>query len=179
MIPRLVGLCGAAGVGKDTVAEVLVREHGFRRMAFADPIKDALAAMLGGLFLTRAHSHDNKELPIEGLGVSYRMLVQTLGTEWGRQMIGEDFWVAILRRRLAIEVDATTPVVVSDVRFANEAAWVREFGVLWHIRRPGVAPVRAHASEAGIVPRNGEPVLMNDGSLNDLARWVCDLVSPR
>jgi hypothetical protein len=174
--PRLVGLCGAARVGKDAVAEVLVREQGFKRMAFADPIKDALGAMLGGLFLTREHTHYNKELPIEGLGVSYRELMQTLGTEWGRQMVREDFWVEIVRRRLATEVATTTPVVVSDVRFANEAAFIREFGVLWHIRRPGVEPARAHVSEVGIAPKNGEPVLTNDGSLADLARWVGDLL---
>lgn len=35
----ILGLCGLAGAGKDTVADFLVKDHGFVKVAFADPLK--------------------------------------------------------------------------------------------------------------------------------------------
>ena len=39
---NLIGLVGRAGSGKDTIADILVRDHGFVKIALADPIKRAL-----------------------------------------------------------------------------------------------------------------------------------------
>lgn len=46
-----------------------------------------------------------------------RVLLQVLGTEWGRNSKGEDFWVNILRAR-ANAFEGTT--IVDDCRFPNE-----------------------------------------------------------
>jgi hypothetical protein len=123
------------GVGKSYVADKL-REglRGFtavRRMPFAEPLKRMLTF---GLELPpRFIEHPLKEEPIPGLGVSARRLMQTLGTEWGRDTVGADFWLKVWTRRArsAIYAHAAPPTqdlafIVDDVRFPNEVASFRE-----------------------------------------------------
>jgi hypothetical protein len=101
-------------------------------------------------------------------------MAQTLGTEWGRQCLGADFWLNVASTYMAdLRGQGYRNFVVSDVRFANEAAWVRaQGGVLWLIDRPGLAPVRQHISEA--LPFEADRVLHNHGTLPDLRRVVLD-----
>jgi hypothetical protein len=80
----LIGLHGKAHAGKDTVGQMLVG-YGLDRVAFADPIKRML---IEGLGLTAEHFDSPlKEEPIPWLGKSPRQLMQTLGTEWGRDLV--------------------------------------------------------------------------------------------
>ena len=120
---------------------------------------------------------DLKETPIPGLGVSYRHLAQTLGTDWARAHFGAGFWVRTLATRVAgLRVQGRRLFVVSDVRFANEAEWIRgQGGEVWLIDRPGLAPVRQHVSEC--VQFRIDQVLRNDGTLDDLARRALDALA--
>lgn len=47
MKQHIIGLTGLAGVGKDTVADLLVTHCGFRKLAFADALRGELAASFG------------------------------------------------------------------------------------------------------------------------------------
>lgn len=168
---RLIGIAGRARSGKSTAQAILADEFGMARINFADPIKDALTTMLGVDF----HALDGaeKEAQLEGLGLSPRHLMQTLGTEWGRHQCGSDFWIAVAERRLAqledAEGDSYPGAVFSDVRFNEEAEWIRrKGGLLIHLQRDDAAQVREHASERGIYPRRGDIHLDNSGSLTDL-----------
>jgi len=91
---RLIGLTGPAGSGKDTVARLLCEQHGFVQMAFADPLRAMLKAGLG-LTDEELHRRDLKEAPLEWLGKSPRQLLQTLGTEWGRQHVHPHLWLEL------------------------------------------------------------------------------------
>lgn len=172
----IIGLTGLAGSGKDSVRAVL-EQHGYTGLAFADPIR----AMLLGLFHTAGVSlryiteRHLKEKAIPGLDASYRQLAQTLGTEWGRAL-GHDFWVRIARSRMeALKEEAfgQAQFVISDVRFPNEAAFIRECGgQVWHVLRPGVQPVRAHESEAHASSMEADFTILNDGTLQDLQTTV-------
>jgi hypothetical protein len=170
----LIGLAGPAGVGKDTAARYIADEFSLLQYAFASPIKDALQAMG---FDRRVYDQDEvKDAPIPELNVSYRKLAQTLGTEWGRAM-HEEFWLMLGKRRFAVmqsmpEHAAYRGMVVSDVRFPNEAQWVRETGLLIHLAGPSRRPIAedgsSHASEAGICKQQGDVVVTNTGSLTFL-----------
>ena len=170
MTRRIIGLTGAAGAGKDLVASMI---PGACRVAFADPIYHGLSTMLGipeGVLRNRTE----KETPIVGIGASPRQLLQTLGTEWGRQMIRDDIWLrTAFWRWEQLAAGGVSLIVVPDVRFQNEARMIRENGgEVWLIHRPGVDPVAAHVSEAGIPLRQIDRLIVNDGTVDQLRERV-------
>lgn len=120
---RLIGFCGPAGAGKSAAAGRLVRHHGFTRVRFAGPLK----RMMWALGLDGRHTDGAlKEIPCDLLGGrTPRFAMQTLGTEWGRDIIAQDVWLRAWASAVRV---AGEPVVVDDVRFANEAAAVRQAG---------------------------------------------------
>ncbi len=164
----LIGLTGKARSGKDTVGQMLVG-YGLDRVAFADPIKRML---IEGLGLGPEHVDSPlKEQPIPWLGKSPRQLMQTLGTEWGRAQHPE-IWTLIAGREITASRLAGRGVVITDVRFENEAAFVRrQGGEIWHIWRD-VEPVAAHSSEAGVAPLMGDRYIGNSGTLQELRNSV-------
>lgn len=179
--PTLIGLTGLAGSGKDTVRAML-EQRGFCGLAFADPIRNMIRDLFNSNGISNEYMDDRalKEVAIPGLGVSYRHLAQTLGTEWGRHAVGADFWLRIAETYMA---DITTQTfepplfVLSDVRFQNEAAWVRERGgVIWRVERPGIPAVRDHASEANVALIRADAVVHNAGSLELLEVLVSGLL---
>lgn len=181
----LIGLAGKARSGKDTAAAYLAKDIGLYRHAFADPIKRMLEQVFGNNFV----DGDRERIdPISG--VSYRKLMQTLGTEWGRA-VQPDLWTRVAKAKWEWVKDGMpweTPLgkcsnlqlhneqmnagmVLSDVRFDNEAEWIRsEGGIVIHVERPDTDQVgiAGHASEAGLTKIHGDWVLRNDRSLCSL-----------
>ena len=170
----LIGLTGYAGTGKDTVRDILQGE-GFAGFAFADPIRAMLRELLTSNGISECYMDERalKESPIEQLGVSYRHMAQTLGTEWGRRL-ADDFWLRIARAYLDdMQAQGETHFCESDVRFVNEAQWVREQGgVIWRIERPQALPVRTHVSEAELYLFKADKTIDNSGSFDQLADQV-------
>jgi hypothetical protein len=116
------------------------------------------------------HDRRLKEEPVPGFGFSYRVAAQTLGTEWGRTL-SPTIWIDAARDRLAKRAALGLSTYVPDVRFENEADVIRELGgVMWHVERPGIEPVAAHASEAGVTFRDGDTLIQNDAGLPNL-QW--------
>lgn len=155
----LLGLLGYAGAGKDTVAEFLVDHHGYTRVAFADPLKQ-LARHIGW----------NGRKDHAG-----RVLLQDLGVGV-REFIGQDTWVDIGMRKAA---DTPGPVVITDVRFSNEALRIVEAGgCLVRVDRKGVGPANGHVSEVGWADIPVHHVISNDadlGYLRDAVRVIASL----
>lgn len=126
---QLVGITGRKRHGKDTVAREFVAQ-GFSVVRFADPLK----AMLRAFYAThdmlpadieRRLEGDLKEVPCEFLnGNTPRHAMQTLGTEWGRNLIDAQLWIDSFKRRMQTK----SKVAVPDVRFANECAAVHDLG---------------------------------------------------
>jgi hypothetical protein len=151
----IIGFCGLAGSGKTTLAEHLVRHHDFIRVPFAGPLK-AMAAAFG---LTSAEmSGALKEEPCEALcGKTPRQFMQLLGTEFGRELLGQDLWVNAWRRSVARYLEEALidgvplRIVCDDVRFANEAKAIRGLGgriVLLSREGAGSISGGSHPSEA-------------------------------
>lgn len=182
--PVLIGLCGAAGSGKSSAADVLCREYGFVQVAFADALRDMLCGLLAAQGIDHAWVTEPrlKERPIAALGVSGRRLMQTLG-DWGRSL-DPDWWVQALARSIGL-ADRLPPgtatahdrIVISDVRYPNEAAWLRSRGgVLVHISREDAqapASTAAHSSEQHHALLGADVGLHNHGpTLEGLAGLV-------
>ena len=169
--PAIIGLCGLAGSGKDTAAAHLVSVHGFEALAFADPINDALAVLLDsfGVDHTVLHERALKEQPLAGVPgqPSPRELKQRLGDAF--RAVDADWFVLDLAHRAGLnDLPRSAPVhdriVITDVRYPNEAALVRRLGgVLIHLQRDAAAPVRAHDSEAWAALLDADISLVNNG----------------
>ena len=182
----LVGFTGELGSGKDTAGEALTK-IGHTRFAFGDALKRMLKHGLG---LTQEQLHGTqaqKAEPIDWLDceVTPRRMMQTLGTEWGRDLIHPDLWVLALRRELETHlIRRRLNAVVTDVRFENEASMIRELGgVIIHVRRPKPKKPwwqqlfsREHRSERPPKVRPGDFVVQNIGTVEDLHRAVLEVV---
>jgi hypothetical protein len=166
----IIGLCGAAGAGKNTVAERLRLEHRFSPMAFADPLYAAVSAITG-LTVEELQDRSRKENALGWISCSPRRLLQTLGTDWGRNMIHEEIWVMATMQR--IEASPEFDYCLTDVRFPNEAAAIKaRGGVVWRVVRPGFGVLdgetSSHESERGIPDEYVDDEIVNEGGIRDL-----------
>lgn len=170
--PALIGLTGRARAGKDTVADFLVAALGGYRYAFADPIRSMLVPL--GVNLADPYWDGRKEEIIPALGVSPRRLMQTLGTDWGRELINPDLWLLMAQQRL---LHYGPGMIVSDVRFNNEAEWIRKHGgKIIHVHRPVAVSVESHVSEQGVDRSQEDILLFNTGTLEELQISVQGIV---
>lgn len=134
---KIVGLVGQKGSGKSEMAKVL-ESLGFRRMSFADPLKAGLATMF---MIPQAVFYDPllKEVPVRELSnVTPRKMMQLLGTDFARNILGRDVWVSLMLKRLArvIKENPKVLIVVDDVRFENEFELLtRMDAIMINIRR--------------------------------------------
>jgi len=160
---RLIGLAGPKRAGKDTVATMIQDVWSdWQRVAFAQPIKDMLRV---GLDLTdRQLEGDLKEVMDFRYGKSPREMMETLGTEWGRDCVTRDLWFRIARNKTA---QYEGPTIITDVRFGNEAEWVRSEGVLIHLLGRGEAD-QSHESRLGVEIMQGDLLLHNYGTVEEL-----------
>lgn len=172
----LIGLTGKKRCGKSSVARILLEEYDFVEVSFAAPLYRMLAAMLGQ-HEAALRDDATKDAPIAWLGRSPRYLLQTLGTEWGRNLVREDIWLSIASREIERHDSAGRHVVVSDVRFPNEAALVRSRGgELWRIVRPSLPVADPHESERGVPDELITRRLANDRGIAELRARVREIM---
>lgn len=187
---RIIGLTGFAQSGKDTAAGFLI-ERGWTRLAFADILRESLYNLnpivstlseevddqcCAGTVLT----HERVQQLVDRLGwdtvkVAYpevRALLQRFGTEVGRALYGQDFWVDMtmsqIKRRPWYPAEIDGNYVITDVRFPNEEFAVHNAGGLMFRIDRGTEAVNAHASEMHVATMNVDGVIHNTG---DLARY--------
>lgn len=157
--PWLIGLSGYARSGKDTLGRILCDEYGYARYAFADKVRD-LAAAASTDVRNLAETYGWEAAKTEPL---VRLFLQDIGLGC-REVFGPDVWVNAL-------FDQPLPerVVITDVRFPNEADRVRaQGGQVWRIIRPGTAPVNDHPSETALDLYPFDRIITNDGTVEDL-----------
>lgn len=175
----LIGITGLKRSGKDTIAGFL-KEFGYEQVSFAGTLKDMIATLFRNAGWTEQdifdHIHgDKKEVPLNVLqGKSARYAMQTLGTEW-RDLIGLDvetnkvvskeLWTDIVRSK----VQSTRKVVISDLRFKHEEAFIREYGgIIIRVTRPGTQVGDLHASEVEMMEIEPDIEIDNTGTLDEL-----------
>jgi hypothetical protein len=164
----IIGLCGYAQSGKDTLAEVLVNKYGYTRVAFADPIRELLYEMnplvkdgyrVKGVVDGYGWDRAKVEFP------EVRKLLQELGVG-ARKVFGEQFWVQQALRKVHFEGN----YVITDVRFPNEAEAIRKYdnSQIWRVKRPNVGAVNPHVSETAMDGESVDQIFLNNGTLEDL-----------
>lgn len=167
----LIGLTGYAQSGKDTLAQILVNEYGFVRVAFADKIREFLYDMnpmidtiaFEPIFLKDRVDRDGWEKAKQNPHI--RRALQNAGVS-ARKNFGEDFWV----QAAFSDVRHSQKIVVTDVRFKNEADWIKKFenSHIWRVKRNGVDAINNHVSESEMDGYPVDQIFTNNGSIEDL-----------
>ena len=134
---KIIGLSGGISSGKDTVADILVRDHGFSRLSFGAAVKDAVAPIFGwdrelleGVSeASRAWREVEDKWWTEkldfGISITPRWVLQNIGTQVMRKHFHEDIWIFAVENKLR---KVTGDVVTTDTRFLNEINTIREYG---------------------------------------------------
>lgn len=170
---QFIGITGKIGAGKDTLAQWL-QDNCFDGSAaitsFAAPLKQACYAVFGWSEEIM-NNRTTKEAVDPFWGFSPRQAAQLLGTEGMRHLFGDDVWIKALQRRLDGDLAAIGTIIIPDVRFENEARFIREQGgriIHMEIAADTVtlsAQTKAHASEQGVAFVDGDALIENNKRL--------------
>jgi hypothetical protein len=183
----LVAFTGFKQAGKDTAASFLVKDFGFKKVAFADPLRGAAEDLDPLIDLTEApdevrqifsnHTTARYKRILSAIGYEraktipdFRRFLQLFGTDAVRKHVSDTAWIDAISR--IVPIRTTRKYVLTDCRFPNEADWVHERGELWRVTRPGQDTSDAHPSEAYISSLEADLEIVNDGSVDELAEKV-------
>lgn len=204
----IIGLVGFIGSGKGTVSDIAV-DYGFIKESFAKGVKDATAAMFGwSRLMLEGDTYESRlyrETPCpfwsEKMGREFtpREALQKMGTEVGRDIFHEDFWVLQTEQRIK---SYDKNVVIADVRFPNEIDWIHNMGgIVIEVRR-GELPDwyetlkitdpkdsftrnsimkshQVHYSEWAWIGCKTDGTIINDGTLEDLTELCKNVILRR
>lgn len=193
----IIGLCGAQGSGKDTVANILISEYGFVKLTFASTLKDVVAILfswsrdlLEGLTEeSRLWRETVDEFWSEKLSIpsfTPRKALQMIGTDLFRIHFNNDIWISIVENKISalLKNNPNTNIVISDCRFANEFTIIKRFPdshIITILREKdnSIKKIIAHSSETEWVNYNFDAILQNDNSIDDLKTNLKSLLSSR
>lgn len=161
----LIGLAGRKGSGKSTVGAALLEsivatrdDLSVVKMAFADPLRDMLVVLMvhdgmdEGVARSLMYSGELKEIPVRALGMrTQRHALQTLGTEWGRDLMSPTLWSDIAKNRILKYKAEGVSVIIDDVRFDTEVGLLHSLGGrTFRLLRDDDSATDTHVSERGI-----------------------------
>ena len=185
----IIGITGAIGSGKDTVADYLSKHHGFIRLSFAGKVKDVAHIVFGWdrelLEGLTKESRAWRELVDPYWGISPRVALQRIGTEMFRTHIHPDTWVKAVIR--TIQATPERNYVITDCRFENEVKALKDLGgKILYVSRGAMpawadsarlgepCPPSIHVTDWNVYALQGlaDTCISNNGSLNDLYAQV-------
>jgi hypothetical protein len=173
----LIGIAGPAQSGKSTLAGEFRRLVEFRGQKYSEqPFAGPLKRMLASIGVDVSELSKNAPVAFLDGRITPRVMMQTLGTEWGRSML-PDLWLRVWQNELDGDAHLVT---VPDVRFDNEAEMIRSLGgLIIHIQRKpttDMLAVPAHASEAGIKRAKGDIIFRNDRGIEKMAALAANIL---
>lgn len=141
----IIGICGFQSAGKDTIADYLIKNHGFIKLSFASTLKDIVSIIfswdrdkLEGItesdrcWREEVDTWWATELNIPLL--TPRMILQTFGTQLFRNHFHNDIWTKVIKNKLRFLYEKN--IVITDCRFINEIEMIRSYGgFILHIYR--------------------------------------------
>lgn len=194
----IIGICGLIGSGKGTVADILIDEQGFKKVSFADSLKDSVATVFNWpRHLLEGDTPESREWRekidvwwANRLGIPHlspRWVLQYWGTDVCRNGFHQDIWIASLERKILSEPGN---YVIPDTRFPNEIEMIQRLGgKVWRVKRgedpewlvkyqqTHVEPLDIHASEYMWSLSKFDTVLNNNSTIKNLRSIVKQNIS--
>ena len=145
-----------------------------------NPIKDITSTLFGwDRALLEGDTKESREFREKQQGKYIpRDVLQKIGTECFRDAFNPDFWIDALESR----VDTSKNIVIADVRFKNEAEWIKSLGgvvIYLESKTRGIHTRTLHASENGLDMNDVDLIIENDGTVNALHEKLEDLRRPK
>jgi hypothetical protein len=200
----ILALTGKARSGKNTVGDYLTRTRGFKQLGWADKLKEAALALDpvvcfipgyygrtefdGGGTDFWLNAGDRLSLVVQCYGwedakkvPEVRRTLQRFGTEVGRNLFGENFWVDQAFRTIEkLEEEGAKLFAINDTRFDNEATEVqKKNGYVIEVRsnrETDIGENGNHASEKGLSEHITRFVIQNDGTFEELYKRVDEVM---
>lgn len=189
----IIGICGLIGSGKGTAADILVEQHGYTKLSFADKLKDGVATVFGWDRQMLEGDNDDSRAWREQRdefwsketkrNITPRLVLQEFGTDCMRHGFDDGIWVSLVKQEL--QKNPTKNFVIPDVRFANEADMIQRLnGHVWRVMRGpdpvwfrmyqdiGVEPKDVHESEWRWANVKFSAIVNNNGTLDELKNQV-------
>jgi len=179
----IIGLISYKRSGKDTFADHIVKNYGYTKYSYAGPLKKACEVMF---CLSEEQLDGNlKEVIDPRFGISPRQMFQFVGTEVMRELfptisenytVKESFWIH--RFKIWYKDSNVKNLVVSDVRFPDEAQTIKDMGgILIKINNPHINNSDNHQSEKNIDELQYDHLIQNDSTLEDYYNNIDTLIS--
>jgi hypothetical protein len=186
----LIGLGGYAASGKDAVASILQKNHGWERTYMSAPLEEAYLKLNPWIdvrepnwepgtypsiltyepFMRYRELHSLIGYDASKNNKDVRGGLQILGTEIGRNMCDEEVWLRYGFRKIDETMADGKSISITGIRYPNELSWVKERrGHLVWVSRPGYGPVNGHSSDNALSRDDFDMEIPNDGTLEDLA----------
>jgi hypothetical protein len=135
----IIGICGFQSSGKDTIANLLINEYGFKKLSFAGALKDVLSVIFGwsrekleGVTKEDREWREQIDLwwskTLNMPQLSPRYALQYFGTELFRNHWHQDIWVKVVENKLMNMIKEKEKVIITDCRFENEINLIRVYG---------------------------------------------------
>jgi len=191
----IIGICGLIGSGKGTVADILVENHNFEKLSFADKLKDGVASVFnwdrdmleGDTDRSRIWREKKDEFWSNetGTAITPRLVLQLFGTDCMRNGFYDGIWVSLVKKQILENPD--TNWVIPDVRFPNEVKMIQSVqGEVWQVRRGdlpiwfmdkrdnNIEPTDVHPSEWAWIDQDESfnEIIYNDNSLEELLKKI-------
>lgn len=182
---KLIAFGGLKGSGKSLAADHLVQNRGWVRVKMAGALKQMLRTLLD----YQGVSDEYIDWCVEGslkeevnpflFMQTPRFAMQTLGTEWGRDTMGEGFWTQVALNRILKLFDTQEKVVVDDVRFPNELEMIKSLGgkTVWIDRKEAEVSNDTHPSETSVDSTMFDELIDNDDTIEEFIEKVNQLVN--
>ena len=184
---QIIGITGKAGSGKDTVANYFIDSKNYIKLTFGGAVKDIVQIITGwSRDMIEGQTVESRELRETVVHQNYNMncrqLMQFVGTDLFRNNLDQNVWINIVNdkvKKLILDINSGTQtlkhvkgIIISDVRFDNEAQFIKSIGgTIVKINRNVAIESSNHQSERGISIAT-DYVIENNTTIDDLYNQI-------
>lgn len=176
----IIGILGAKNSGKNTVANYLISNYNFTKIAYADPVKDICSILFGwNRELLEGDTDESRnwreiidvywEEKLKIKGFTPRLALTLVGTDIFREHLNQNIWVDSLIKKIKDK-----NYVVTDCRHIRETKEIlNKGGIIIRVRRDEMPNWESLAKKAVFGDKSAKNKMKKMGFHISEYEWVC------